>query len=252
MLPREGFRSSRCYAWGGRRTMTATTMPRQYAFLFGLLRDCSGVYTDQLASLSADHHSSWNPMTARFEVDAYFAFKLSASLVHLKHDRHVWEDMCSFSEVALSAIHAEKVSCDDLADVIAARAEEYGRIANRCGESGEAPTIPLVKSLRRHIMASSRDDRVRAESPLVIGDAFQEFSLLLGYLRIDLLYAGPFSCVLKHIFQRTRDVRTLSEDELVALAQAGQTEAAAIAAQIPDLTSLLASPRKQPWWQFWR
>ena len=101
-------------------------------------------------------------------------------------------------------------------------------------------------------MASSHDDRVEAEHPLVIGDAFKESALLSEYLRIDLLFTGAFGCVLKHILQRTTDVRTLSDEELTSLAEAGQREAAAIAARTLDSMARESSRQPKRWWQFWR
>ena len=86
--------------------MTSSQIPEQYAFLFRLLRECSAAYTDELTKLAGDYGDAWNPRTARFEVDAYFAFHLSLSLVHLEHNGQVWEHMCHLCEAALTKIHS--------------------------------------------------------------------------------------------------------------------------------------------------
>ena len=232
--------------------MKATEVPEQYTFLFRFLRECSQAYTDRIEKVAADSGAEWNPRTARFEVDTYFVFLLSASLLGHEHDREGWEDMLHLCETALMEIHREQVSSDDLLAVFVARVKDYGLIQNRCAESGDAPTADLIKSLRQHLMASSHDDRIQAEHPIVIGDAFRELALFFEFLRIDLFLAGAFSCGLKHILQRSNDVRTLPEEELITLAQAGQKEAAAIANR--TLASMAAESPAPPrrWWRFWR
>ena len=228
-----------------------TKIPGQYAFLFRLLRDSSAAYTDELAKLEGDYDDVWNPRTARFEVDAYLAFQLSSSLLNLEHNREVWQDMCHLCEATLTRIHEELITSGNLSDVIAARVEGYGRIASRSPNWGRAHTA-FVKSLRQHIMASSNDDRVEAEHPLVIGDAFKESALLSEYRGIDLLFAGAFCCVLRHILQCTTDVRMLSDEELTSLAEAGQREATANAARTLDSRARESSGQPKRWWQFWR
>ncbi len=232
--------------------MMSTEIPEQYGFLLRFLRECSAAYTDQLTKLAGDYRATWNPRTARFEVDAYFAFLLSCSLLNLEHNRQVWEDMCYLCEAALTEMHQEHITSENLSDVIVARIEDYGRIANRTCESGDAPQIAWIKSLRQHIMASSHENRVDAEHGMVIGDCFEEFALFFDYLRIDLFFAGAFVCGLKHISQRTTDVRRLSEEELTSLVEAGQTEAAAIAARTLDSMACESSSKSKRWWQFWR
>lgn len=105
-------------------------------------------------------------------------------------------------------------------------------------------------------MASSGDDFVEVEHAVVIGDFFEEWGCSFEYLRVDLFFAGAFVCGLKHILQRSNDVRTLSEEELITLAQAGQNEAATIAAQSLDsMSKRMAAESPTPpkrWWQFWR
>lgn len=86
----------------------------------------------------------------------------------------------------------------------------------------------------------------------MIADAFKEFALLSEYQKIDLLFALPFCRVLKHILQRTTDVRTLSDEELTSLAEAGQREAAATVARTLDSMARESSDQSKRWWQFWR
>jgi hypothetical protein len=179
-------------------------------------------------------------------VDAYFAFLLSSSLLGHKHNRQVWEDMCYLCEAKLTEIHREQVSSNDLSEVIVARIEDYGSIANRCAESGDAPTRAFIRKLRQHLMASSHADRVDPKHPIMIGDALQEFALFLEYLRVDLCFAGAFECGLKHVLQRTNDVRTLSEEELTSLVRAGQKEAAAIVARTLESMARESAPKPKP------
>lgn len=94
--------------------MTLTQIPEQYAFLFRLLRDSSAAYTDELAKLAGNYGDTWNPHTARFEVDAYLAFQLSSSLLNLEHNREVWHDMCYLCEAALTKIHEESITSGNL------------------------------------------------------------------------------------------------------------------------------------------
>jgi len=227
-------------------------IPEQYTFLFRLLSEYSAGYTEELTKLAADKEETWNLRTARFEVDAYFASRLSDSLLRHKHNHQVWVDMCYLCRDALAEIHQEYITSENLSDVIVARIEEYGRIANLASKLGDPPQVPWVKSLRQHIMASQHTDCVQAEHPLMIGSFFKETALFFDYVRIDLFFGGGFSCGLRHIFQRTTDVRKLPEEELTSLAQAGAREAAAIAARTLD--SMLREPSAQPkrWWEFWR
>ena len=209
--------------------MASTDIPTQYQFLFCLLRESSKQFAEQAEEMMKEHGVPFNLGTLRFEIDAYLTFLLSCSLLNLKHDRQVWEDMCNLCEVVLSKIHEQSLTNEDLADVIVARIQQYGDIANRCASSGDPPQISWLKALRQNIMASAHQNRVAAGHPLIIGDIFQEHSILLGLVAIDLMCAGRFGCALKHMFQRTNNVRTLSEGELAKLACAGAKEGAEIA-----------------------
>ena len=246
---------------------TPPEVPMQYRLLPGLLCEWSASYHEQLGKLWTDHGDAWNPRTSRFEVDVYFTFLLSRSLLGHKHERQVWEDMYWFCEATLVAVHGGKVLCEDLVGVILARFDEYGGIANSCAESGDADiSIKATERLRQHIMASSRDDRVEKNPPWVICDIFADLPRRSAHLRIDWFFAGSFGCALKHICHRTNDLRTLSEEEFRSLVQAGEQEAIPLAKEMSDvlrsseeeLYAKLGALANDPpveakrWWQFWR
>lgn len=221
--------------------MTSTEVPTQYGFLFRLLREFSEEYSDQLEKLWMDNGRAWNQRTARFEVDAYFVFRLSSSLLGHKQERQVWEDMYYLCEAALVEIHKEHVLSDNLANVIVARITEYGDIANHCGESHDAFVRTLTERLRHRIMISSHDDHVEESPPFVLCDIYKELDLRYWHLRIDWSIAGAFDCALKHVFQRTNDVRTLSEEEFRSLVEAGQKEAIPLGKKNDRITEVVTS-----------
>lgn len=246
--------------------MAATEIPAQYTLLFHLLREYSAAYSDQLAKAWTDNRDEWNPRTARFEVDTYFVFHLSRAILGHKQERQVWEDMCFLCEAALVNIHEKQLLNDNLSSIIGARMKEYGDIANSCAQSGEADIGRFTDRLRQRIMASTHDDHVEENPPFVICDIFTELDRRYWHLRTDLIFAGAFCCALKHIFQRTNDVRNLSEAEFSSLVEAGQEEARPIAKKmIKSLTMAQAelhgkieslspdrSVKAKHWWQFWR
>ena len=224
--------------------MSAARIPEQYVCLFRLLRQSSQAYAEELERIAGSAGDEWNPRTARFEIDAYFTYLLSRALLGHKHDRQVWEDMCFLCETALIGIHGDQLSNDDLSDVFVARVEGYGQIQNRCAKSGNELATELVKALRQHLVASSHGDHVEEQHPVIIGDFLREFDASLAYLRIDHLCAGAFLCALKHILQRTNDVRTLSEQELLELAVVGQDEGIAAAPVREDVVAQSSSARR--------
>ncbi|NLW86678.1 MAG: hypothetical protein GXY38_07365 [Planctomycetes bacterium] len=162
--------------------------------------------------------------------------------------------MCNLCKAALTHTHQGCVDSDDLSGVFIARIKEYGKIANSASKAGDSPLMDRIKSLRQHIRASAHESRVEAEHPVMIGGFFEEFTLFIEYLRIDLFFAGAFTCGLKHILQNTSDVRSVSEEELTRLAQAGQKEAAEIASRtLESITKKSKSvSNDKRWWQFWR
>jgi hypothetical protein len=232
--------------------MNSSQIPPQYDFLIRMLMEHSGGYTKQLAKISSELKSTFSIMPASFEVDVYFTFLLSASLVHMKHNHQVWKDLCFLCEDGFSASYDGKFSCDDFRRVIAARIQGYGEILKQCRESGENPGMPCLKYLHQHILASSQESRVEELSPIIISDYFDKFNLLLEYQQVDLYWAEGFSGALIHIFEHTNDIRTLSEDQLIALAHAGREEALARVAQAVKATSQVPLAEQKRWWQFWR
>lgn len=234
--------------------MPSNTIPEQYKALLGFMLDCSRAYKEGLAKEAEDVGLPWNHATANLEIDIYFVFLLSASMLAHGHNRSVWTEMCFLCESALVGFHEEKLWGDSFSDVIASRIKEYGEIKSRGAERGEGSGFDLGTRLLEHVDASSSDGDIVTIGPRVITlrDAFQRHELQVRAVCLDMQIAGWFRCGLKHILQRANDIRELSGQEIVELAARGQIEADAITAKAFEKMRCDKPGKPRRWWQFWR
>ena len=250
--------------------MTNSHDTPQYEVLFNLLSDYSRAFCAEARRVSESLGLDWNSNTAQFEVDVYFVFQLSCSMLGLEHQRDVWEEMMFFCESQLLSRYAPPaLSADDLSDVVVARIERYGSVRNSNIESGQDLVTTGLKWLRQHLASGNRN-QVLADPPIMIGDFFAEQRFIMAMVPVEMRVAGEFGCSLKHVFQATSDVRTLPIERMKELVSAGRAEAKNLApkhaAQVrPTIETVLSKldegeqllaeqPLKSDkrWWQFWK
>ena len=250
--------------------MTNSQEVGQYQFLFDLLSDYSREFCDKAQDLSEALDLGWNSKTAKFEVDVYFVFQLSCSMLGLKHQRDVWEEMMLFCESQLlSRYDLPVLEADDLSDVIVARIERYGNGLNRSIESGQDPVTTGLKWLRQHL-DSGDGKKVVADPAFMIGDFFAEQRFIMAMVPIEMRLGGEFGCCLKHVFKETSDLRTISLERIKELVGAGSAESQRqspkhIGNVDPEIDKVLTildegdqllagHPRKSAkrWWQVWK
>lgn len=252
------------------RPVTNSLEVRQYQFLFDLLSEYSRTFCGKARDLSESLGLEWNSETAQFEVDVYFVFHLSCSMLGLEHQRDVWEGMMLFCESQLLSRYARPVlEANDLSDVIVARIERYGSDRNSSIESGQDPFTSSLKWLRQHL-ASGNGNEVVADPAFMIGDFFAEQRFIMAMVPVEMGVGGEFGCCLKHVLKATSDVRTLSLERIKELVGDGSAEAQQLAPKHSAMVrpaideglsmldageQLLAGQRLKPdkrWWQVWK
>jgi hypothetical protein len=231
-------------------TMASNKYPDQYGYLFSYMSQYSSIFTDDIAKPLTEM-KEWNPLTARFEVDVYFAFLVSFMMLNFKHDQQVWEEMCGFMYMILSEIHKKLQFCESRSNVYDARMQRYGDITNSCIQSGDAPEAGCVKQLLQHILASSKDDQIEADHPLVVLGLHERYFLEIEFQKTNISLTCVFEGGLSHIFQYTTDIRTLSENKFLELVISGEKEAASRVTNTHASITHSRSPKPKPWWQFW-
>lgn len=226
-----------------------TTGPEM--FILEYMMGCSQTYSEGLMQRLAKYGHPFNPVTTRFEVDVYFAYLLSHSLLAYQQEREVWEHMCVLCEYTLCRRHSEVISCVDLGDLIAARVEGYARILDNCQASGNNPHTAWIKALLGHIAASAQSNLVEVHHAVITGDLIEEFLSLAVMVDFDVRIAVASCCGLKHICRRATDFRTLSSAEMFELMSRGREEAWEIADSRASETMKNPPQRKKRWWSFY-
>jgi hypothetical protein len=206
--------------------MVATGLPPQYALLLELTRVYAANYCELARKISHQLGETWDERTAPFEVDVYFAYLVFGSMQSHKQCRAVWEELLGHLESDIVARHAARLSqCGDLRSVIAARVGRYMQAWNSFVADRRGSIIDnRLEWLLQHLRASAAPRVVEAKPPMIIGDSTEDFIWITKMTQIELRVAVAYECCLKHIFQRTDDIRTVHVSEIERDIRDGQEE----------------------------
>jgi len=203
-----------------------SSQPRaQHAVVFDLLSEYAAAFCEIAEIVFVQEGAQWDMRTAKFEVDVYFTFVLSASVLWHEHDMDAWEDLMSYCEERLLERHANLLSMDSLRDVIASRMERYGRVTNGCIERRDKPIWSAwIEWVCRSVTASATRQPIEADQPLIISDPLQRHRMHMRMLPIQFQVCGAFECCLKHLFMECTDFRRWAPEEMARRIVAAQRE----------------------------
>ena len=204
----------------------------QYFIILELLSEYAKSFCECAQIIFAQEGWDWDAQSAQFEVDVYFLFVLSCTLLNYGHDREVWEELMFFCEDALVERYAGLSSADDLRDVIASRVERYGRITNGCIERHDKPIWSAwIEWVCRSITASAVRKPIEANPPIIIGSFLERWRIEAKMLPVQFEIGGAFGCCLKHLFQGRSDFRGGDTADMLRRIRSAQQEAQEIRAR---------------------
>lgn len=206
----------------------------QYGLIYDLMITYADIYCHRLKKVAQNTEVPWNARTAPFEVDVYFAFLLSCSMLGHKHDRLVWQQVCEYCTEELVARYATHITeCEDLVQIITDRIQDYGKTRNTCIEKGMGLTHELLEDLWLNLLASGCRDKVEAKPGVMITDGVKHFEFAGMMEAVEMQVASTFQCCLKHLLQATQDIRTMAIPEMNRLILEGQEDAKRVLGDLP-------------------
>ena len=100
--------------------------------------------------------------------------------------------------------------------------------------------MKILDELLYHIEGVSVTGNIAESYPVVIGDVFERFELKSMMFPTHMRVSGKFRCCLKHLFEATLDIRSLSLEEMDVLFENGSKEAVEILSEL-DLSKIADS-----------
>lgn len=231
------------------------------AILFKLLNRKAQVFQSQLAETAHVLGDGWNEDLAGFEVDVYFLFLLSCSMLAHKQVMEGWEDTVLLGSQIIAKFHPSIAqSTEGIEDLVAARVERYGADRNKGIAAGEYDLHKTLSALTVNVINSAYGGNALAHGPLLIVGSVKRSELEISLQSLSKLVALPFLCCLKHVFQQGNDYRALSTDTLLRAIDAGESEAEEYLRENclghPTQETKGKSPHpirsSRRWWQIWR
>lgn len=214
----------------------------QYDKLFDLFTQHSEKYYTEAEGVFRKFNKEWNadflrfkPDLLRFEIDMFFLFELSSSMLSAKLDKSVWSEILHLFQDRLIQHFTGKISIvDTFEDIIRARVEGYGRVKNSYGGTHDFAGlyIDLLRELLQNIYASNSRGEIAVRNPVVIDGFFEKTEFECRMRPIHMSTSEEFSCCLKHLFKANSDIRSLSSEEIDRLIERGKREAEKILSEV--------------------
>ncbi|MDX1565757.1 MAG: hypothetical protein R3236_10140 [Phycisphaeraceae bacterium] len=243
---------------------------QQFHLLFELLAVYATRFRDELKQISLDTGKPLHPTTSLFEITSHLLYLLSIAMLDHRQDMQVLRQVmvyCQSLVCRMKDFQGLALENKHLNDVIVARVEQYTKVAHKASSSGSVHKS-WVRFLRKNIDAARDATGVTTEPQYVQNDAKEKKVFRAQLLWIYERYAGEYMHCLKHIFETSQDVRTLSPEQLQKLIAKGQQEhraqiaakmkrASEKAASSPQASEAQAPPAEQEasdkkkWWKPW-
>jgi hypothetical protein len=175
-------------------------------------------FCDEAKDTADANEFSWNPSTARFEIDIYFAFLLSFSMQGHKQDNDACSEMTAHCYYRLLKRYSPLLISDNLSKVIDERMENFVSCTNDNIKKGKRTHEMVWIECLSNNLIKSVDNRVGHGAPLMIVGIMGTIQFRLLMLFVQLAYASKWLCVLNELFKSTGDFRNLNNiDELVEI-----------------------------------
>lgn len=239
--------------------------PVQYNKLFDLLSQYSQKYYNETEAVFMKFGRQWNPYISKFEIDVYFLSMLTFSIVGFKQDRDVGVELqLYFAERFIQGSGGKISTATTFEDIISSRVNSYCQLKHDCIKDSKNRNIEMemLQEILWNIDYSNSNEEIKACSPLVIRDFFDQMELKSSMFPMHIKESIEFRSCLKELFEATSDIRSLSSEEMDTLIDNGRKEAEEILSrldlqQIADsinitkhIRTILAERKK--WWQFWK